>query len=203
MKSPLPTRFVRGFVAFFALLPVLAQAHPGHDGGHGLTWDFTGGLGHPFFGLDHLLAMVAVGIWAAQLGGRARWLVPATFVGVMTLGAALAHSGNAVVSAPAVEQLIAASLLAFGLMIALAKRLPLAVGLPFVALFAAFHGFAHGAEIPANASGLAYGLGFVLATVALHLAGLALGKLSLRQSARWSQLAGAGIAVVGAVLLAS
>jgi urease accessory protein len=196
MKSPLAARFLK-ISAVLALLPAIASAHPGHDGGHDLSWDFAGGFAHPVFGLDHLLAMVAVGVWAAQLGGRARWIVPATFVSVMTLSAAFAQNG---IVPAGMEQMIAASLLAFGLMIAMAKRLPLSAGLGLTALFAAFHGFAHGAEIPANSSGLSYGLGFVAATVLLHAAGLALGKLSATQSSWFSKAAGAGVAAVGAVM---
>jgi urease accessory protein len=197
MKSRLAARFFK-ISATLALLPAVASAHPGHDGGHDLSWDFSGGFAHPVFGLDHLLAMLAVGIWAAQLGGRARWIVPATFVGVMTLGAIIGQQG---VVPAGMEQMIAASLLAFGLMIAMAKRLPFSVGLGLTALFAAFHGFAHGAEIPASSNGLSYGLGFVAATILLHAAGLALGKLSASQSAWFTKVAGAGVAAVGAVML--
>lgn len=193
MKSRLST-----FTAVLALLPAVASAHPGHDGGHDLSWDFAGGFTHPAFGLDHLLAMIAVGIWAAQLGGRARWIVPATFVGVMTLATAFAQNG---VVPAGMEQMIAASLLAFGLMIAMAKRLPLFAGLCLTALFAAFHGFAHGAEIPASANRLSYGLGLVAATVLLHAIGLSLGKFSATQSPWFSKAAGAGVAAVGAVML--
>ncbi|MFA6963025.1 MAG: HupE/UreJ family protein [Opitutaceae bacterium] len=199
MKRPIASRFLK-LGAVLALLPAIASAHPGHDGGHDLGWDFSGGLMHPLGGLDHLLAMIAVGVWAAQLGGRARWLVPATFVGVMTIAAAFGQHGLVPVG---IEQMIAASLLAFGLLIAMAKRLPLSAGLGLTALFAAFHGFAHGAEIPATSSGLAYGLGFVAATVTLHGLGLALGTLTARQSSWFAKTAGAGIAAVGAVMLVS
>lgn len=197
MKSPFSARLSK-FAALLALLPVVASAHPGHDGGHDLTWDFTSGFSHPLFGLDHLLAMIAVGVWAAQLGGRARWLIPATFVGVMTLGAAFGLRG---LVPTGTEQMIAASLLAFGVMIAMAKRIPLYAGLGLVSLFAAFHGFAHGAEIPADAGGLSYGLGFVAATALLHAAGLALGKLSQNRSAWLAKTAGAAVAAVGAFML--
>jgi urease accessory protein len=197
MKSRLVSRFCQ-LGTVLALLPAAAFAHPGHDGGHDLSWDFAGGFSHPVFGLDHLLAMLAVGIWAAQVGGRARWFVPATFVGVMTLAAAFGHRGFV----PAgMEQMIAASLLAFGIMIALAKRLPLAVGLSLTAVFAAFHGFAHGAELPADSNGLSYGLGFVIATTLLHAAGYTLGSLRIARINGWLKAAGIGIATVGAVLL--
>jgi urease accessory protein len=197
MKSRLVVRFSQ-IVAALALLPAVASAHPGHDGGHDLTWDFAGGFAHPLFGLDHLLAMVAVGIWAAQVGGRARWLVPATFVGVMTLAAAFGRQG---IVPAGLEQMIAASLLAFGLMIVLAKRLPFAAGLALTALFAAFHGFAHGAELPDNFNRLSYELGFVAATVLLHGIGLTLGSLKTERYVGWIKAAGVGLATVGAVML--
>lgn len=197
MKSRLAARFLR-ITSVLAVLPAVASAHPGHDGGHDLGWDFAGGLVHPVFGFDHLLAMLAVGIWAAQLGGRARWLVPATYVGVMTLAATLGLRG----AAPAgMEQMIAASLLAFGLMIAMAKRLPLALGLGITALFATFHGFAHGTELPATSDAFFYGLGFVITTVALHAAGYALGSVKTEQINGWRKAVGVGIATVGAVML--
>jgi len=130
-------------IAFLAL-PVLASAHPGHDG-HELTWDFSGGFAHPLSGWDHLLVMIAVGLWAAQLGGHARWLVPAAFAGVMALGAALGEEG---VTFPGIEQGIAASVLVLGLLIAAAVRLPVTAGAALVGVFAIFHGLAHGAEMP-------------------------------------------------------
>lgn len=197
MKSRLAARFLKISTAL-AVLPAAAAAHPGHDGGHDLTWDFSGGFAHPVLGFDHLLAAIAVGIWAAQVGGRARWLVPATFAGVMTLAAALGSRG---IPPLGTEQMIAASLLAFGLMIALARRLPTGLGLGFTAVFAAFHGLAHGAEIPASSEGVSYGLGFVFATVILHGAGLAAGSLKIDQISDWLKASGVGIATVGAVLL--
>lgn len=197
MKSRLAARFLK-ITAALALLPAVASAHPGHDGGHDLTWDFAGGFAHPVFGLDHLLAMIAVGIWAAQLGGRARWLVPATFVGVMTLGAIFGLRG---VVPTGMEQMIAASLLVFGIMIAMAKRIPLSAGLALTALFAAFHGFAHGSELPATSSGFSYGLGFVIATALLHAAGYGLGSIKIAQINGWLKASGIGIATIGAVML--
>ena len=181
-----------------AAMPAVACAHPGHDGGHDLSWDFGGGFGHPLSGLDHLLAMVAVGLWAAQLGGRARWWVPATFVSFLALGAAIGHNG---LVPSGVEQMIAASLLVLGIMVVMAKRLPLSAGLGLTALFGAFHGFAHGAEIPESSGGISYGLGFIVATVALHGVGLALGQLSAQRSIWFTRFAGVGVAACGAVLL--
>jgi urease accessory protein len=186
-----PTRFL--ILAAFAL-PVLAHAHPGHDG-HELTWDFATGAAHPFSGWDHLLAMIAVGLWAAQLGGRCRWLVPVAFVTVMALGAAPGPAGFAV---PGVEQGIAVSLLVLGLLIATAVRLPVPAGMAIVGLFALFHGAAHGSEMPATADGIGYGAGFVAATALLHVVGLGLG-FALKNHEKAVRFAGGAVAIVGAV----
>lgn len=156
---------------------------------------FTAGLGHPLFGPDHLLAMVAVGLWAAQLGGRAIWQVPAAFVVALSLGAGLALAG---VALPAVEPGIMASVLVLGLLVAGAVRLPAAAGMAVVGLFALCHGHAHGAEMPAAAHPLLYGLGFVLATIALHAVGVALGLAAARLAApAASRYAGAAVAAAG------
>ncbi len=185
-----PTRCL-ALAAF--VIPVLAQAHPGHEG-HELTWDFTSGAAHPFSGWDHLLAMIAVGLWSAQLGGRNRWLVPAAFVGVMTLGAIFSYAGFAL---PGVEQGIAASVLALGLLIAAAVRLPSVAALAIVSGFALFHGLAHGAEMPASASGLGYSIGFVASTILLQLSGLGLG-LALKNQEKAVRFAGCAVALAGA-----
>lgn len=175
-------------------LPALAHAHPGHEG-HDLTWDFAGGVAHPFSGWDHLLAMIAVGLWATQLGGRSRWLVPTAFVSVMILGAAL---GTAGLHLYGVEHGIAASILVLGLLIAAAVKVPTPAGMLIVGTFAFFHGIAHGTEMPLSANGLNYGLGFVAATVALHLTGLAIGTASKNQQ-MVARFAGGVVAIVGAV----
>ena len=178
---------------FAALLfaPALAHAHTGLGDTHG----FTHGFEHPLFGLDHLLAMIAVGLWAAQAGGRALWAVPLTFVSVMALGGALGIAG---VPVPLVEQGIATSVLLLGLLIALAVRLPLGFSIPLVGLFATFHGTAHGAEMPSDASGLAYAAGFILATAALHGVGIGLGIAIQRHTpAAVLRATGAAIAVAG------
>lgn len=180
-------------IAALLLVPTLAQAHPGHD-----VTGFTHGFAHPLSGLDHLLAMLAVGLWAAQMGGRARWAVPATFVGVMALGGALGMAG---LHLPMVESGIAASVLVLGLLVALSARLSLAAAVPLVGVFALFHGFAHGAEMPASVSGFAYAAGFVLATAALHLAGIGLGMGMQRMaSAPLVRFAGVAIAVAGVAI---
>lgn len=197
MKRLLASRLLK-LGAVLAVLPAAALAHPGHDGGHDLTWDFSSGFSHPLGGIDHFLAMLVVGIWAAQAGGRARWLVPAVFVGMMTLGSFAAQQGLA---PAATEQLIAASLLALGLMVIIEKHLPFGLGVVLTALFGAFHGFAHGAEIPASAGGLSYALGFVAATIMIQAAGVTLGTIQTNRFSNWAKAAGAGVATVGAILL--
>lgn len=149
-------------------LPTAAFAHAGHGEASGVLH----GLAHPVGGFDHVLAMVMVGVLAWQLGGRSLWLVPATFVTVMALGGTLGVAGVAV---PAVELGIALSIVVLGAVVAFGARAPMAVLVALVGGFAVFHGYAHGAEMPENAGGLAYGLGFLAATAALHLAGLGLG----------------------------
>lgn len=186
-------------LALAVAAPLSAFAHPGHEG-HDLTWDFSGGFAHPFTGWDHLLAMIAVGLWAAQLGGRARWLVPAAFLAAMTAGAAFGRAGFAFTG---LEQSIAASVFVLGLLVATSARLPLAVAMTLTGLFAAFHGLAHGAEMPATSGALGYGIGFVAATAALHALGLGLGLVSLRTAgATRTKYAGYAIAACGLALLA-
>jgi urease accessory protein len=165
--------------------------------GAGSTSSFATGFGHPLSGLDHMTVMVAVGLWAALKGGRALWVWPAAFVGVMLIGAALGMLG---VPIPFVEPGILASVVALGLLVALAVDLPLALGAAIIGVFALFHGHAHGTEVPENASGLAYMAGFALATALLHGVGIAaaLGLgLKLRGIVR---IAGAACAAVGAGL---
>ncbi|HEX8311759.1 MAG TPA: HupE/UreJ family protein [Chthoniobacteraceae bacterium] len=183
-----------GAVAALTLLPNLAHAHPGHD-----TAGLAEGFAHPLLGLDHILAMLAVGLWAVQLGGRAFWVVPASFVTSMILGGALGISGMAL---PFAEQGILASVLILGLLIAAAARLPLVASAVLVGAFSIFHGFAHGAEMPIDASGLSYGGGFVAATALLHGAGIAAGLMARQfAQAQWIRAAGGAIALA-AVLLA-
>jgi urease accessory protein len=150
------------------------------------------------FGLDHVCAMVAVGLWAAQRGGRAVWAVPATFVLVMALGGVLGAAG---VPVPLVEPGIVGSVLILGLLIAAAVRLPVVASALIVGLFAVFHGYAHGAEMPASSPGLAYGAGFMLVTAALHLGGIGLAMLMAKiGSERVVRYAGGAIAACGVVL---
>ena len=167
-----------------------ASAHVGVHTGAG----FGGGFAHPFVGLDHLLAMLAVGLWAAQQGGRALWAVPAAFVAAMLAGGALAWSGFVL---PQVEAGITASVLVLGLLIATRQRWAVPVGMALAAVFALFHGYAHGLEMPGTAAPTLYAAGFALATATLHGVGLAGGLLGRRAL----QLAGVGIAAAGVALV--
>lgn len=180
-----------------ALFPALAHAHVGVGQANGLL----PGLAHPITGLDHICAMVAVGLWAAQRGGRALWLVPLTFVSVMAVGGLL---GMAAISLPFVEQGVLASVLVLGVLIAAAVRLPLVMSVVIVALFALFHGHTHGTEMPVTASGFVYGLGFMLATVALHLGGIGIGLAARRAGTGLVvRYAGGAIAACGLYLCIS
>lgn len=183
-------------VAAFAVtgLHSAAFAHTGtHIGG------LTDGLAHPFSGLDHVLAMVAVGLWASQLDRPACWLLPVTFPGVMTLGAILALTGWPL---PGLEIGIAGSVLVLGTAIAFLLRPSVVVSATLIVLAALFHGYSHGSEPPAAASPCAYGLGFVGATLVLHAVGLALGALANLPAGRLAtRAAGAAIAATGLVFL--
>lgn len=153
-----------------ALVPSVAFAHTGV----GDTVGFGHGFLHPITGIDHVLAMVMVGVFAWQLGGRALWLVPTTFVLVMAIGGALGVAG---IGVPFVEAGIALSVIVLGAIVAFGVKAPVAVAMAVVGLFAVFHGHAHGSEMPENAAGLAYGIGFMLATALLHVAGIGIGFL--------------------------
>jgi urease accessory protein len=169
-----------------------ALAHPGHGPADG----FMAGFYHPFGGLDHLLAMLAVGLWAAIRGGAAMWGWPAAFVVAMVGGFAFAMHG---VVLPVYEPMILASLVGLGLAIVLGQRMPLAAGAALVALFGLFHGYAHGIEVTGSA--ISFAAGFAAASVMLHAAGLALGRLA-EQSRHLMPLrvSGAAIALAGIVL---
>jgi urease accessory protein len=175
-----------------------ALAHVGsHVGFH--PAGLGDGLAHPFSGIDHVPAMVAVGLWASQLGRPAWWLLPLTFPIVMAFGAALGFAG---VALPWTEIGIGVSVLVLGLVIAFALRPSIAVSIALIALFALVHGYAHGTELPVSAWPLAYGIGFVAATLVLHAIGLAFGWFANSGSARLAMRgAGAAIAVAGVVLL--
>ncbi|PMZ78498.1 HupE/UreJ family protein [Pseudomonas sp. FW305-70] len=176
------------------LTPALALAHPGH-GDNGLI----AGISHPLGGLDHLLAMLAVGLWAAQQQGAARWVLPCTFVGTLLIGGVLGFEG---MNLPALESGIAASVLALGLAVALAVRPPLVMAVGATALFALFHGVAHGLELPDMSSPWTFAAGFVAATAVLHAAGYALVRTLPLAAAPLVRLAGAASAATGVWLLA-
>jgi urease accessory protein len=183
------------------LLSLLSPVPHEVPGGSGAIEGFL----HPLLGLDHLLAMVTVGLLSAQLGGRAIWTVPATFVGVMAVGGIF---GLTQFDTPIIEYGIALSVVVLGIALLAKRRIPEAVAMIFVGLFAAFHGFAHGKEIPgAIDDGLfvtAYVIGFLVATAGLHVIGALLGYIALRseRGALLLRISGLAIAAVGVVLVA-
>ncbi|MDD2660243.1 MAG: HupE/UreJ family protein [Methylococcales bacterium] len=185
-------------LAILLSLPTLLAYIP-TAGAHAMGAEGAGfitGLAHPFSGLDHLLAMIAVGIWAAQLGGSAVWRLPLSFIAMMAAAAAISASGF---SFPALEPLIAGSVMLLGLIVVFAIRLPVNLSILLVGLFAVFHGYAHGLEIPQAGSALLYGSGFVLATALLHLAGIGLGGIAYRRHLL-SRLSGSIITLAGLYL---
>lgn len=179
-------------ILFF--LPTLAHAHMGAGDAVG----FSHGFWHPLGGLDHLCAMIAVGLWAAQIGGRSLGAVPLTFVTVMAIAASLGMAG---VPVPFVENGIVLSVLTLGVLIAVSARLGMASSIILVGLFAIFHGYAHGAEMPATASGVEYGIGFIFATGLLHICGIGIGVgIQKLASASFVRFAGVAIALYGVYL---
>jgi urease accessory protein len=171
-----------------------ASAHTGSMSG-----GFIGGFAHPLFGPDHVVAMVAVGLWGAFLGAPAIWLLPIVFPLVMALGGAIGILG---VPLPGVETGIAVSAIVLGLMVALAAKPPLPVAAAIVGAFAIFHGHAHGAELPPGVDAVAYSIGFVVATGLLHLGGVAFGLLARWPAGRIAvRSAGGAIALAGVVFL--
>jgi urease accessory protein len=194
------TRVIAGAFGFASALVVSssASAHVGVDS----TSGFAVGFLHPLSGFDHLLAMVAVGVLGSRLGGRALWLVPACFIVMMGIGAALGHAG---IGMQGVEFGIAASLVVLGGLLVLRTSLPAALVMAIVGSFAIFHGHAHGTEMPATVAGLTYGSGFVAATALLHAAGIALGiglmKLMDGRLADITRLCGGFVALAGMGLI--
>jgi urease accessory protein len=182
-------------IAFMTALPISAFAHVEQ----GQAAGFITGLQHPWSGLDHILAMIAVGIWGAQLGNPAMWLLPVTFPMVMSLGALMGLIG---IQLPGIEIGIALSAILLGVMVLGEFRPKIIMAALLVGFFAIFHGHAHGAELPAGQSGMIYSMGFVIATGCLHGIGIAIGLVH-----RWPQgrlaLRGAGafIAVMGVTFL--
>jgi urease accessory protein len=195
LKGSVP--LIAGIALIMVGLNSPAMAHITNVSGGG----FAEGVSHPFSGLDHILAMVTVGLWASQLGRSACWVLPLTFPVVMATGAAL---GMADVPLPWVEIGIAASVIALGLMVALALKPSLTISIALIGLFAVMHGHSHGTELPQAVSPVAYSAGFVIATVVLHAIGLLIGGTS-----RWPlgrvglRTAGAAIAAIGVLSLVS
>jgi urease accessory protein len=190
----------RTLLVISMLLPGAAFAHTGagaHD--HGFAYGFL----HPLGGLDHLLAMIAVGLLAAHLGGRALWLVPLSFVTLMAAGGA---AGFAEFRMPYVEFAIAGSVIVLGVLVAFRTNMPLIAAMLIAGFFAIFHGHAHGAELPDGESPFPYAAGFLIATALLHAAGIAIGLGFAKLSAsglgqRIVQASGGAMALVGVVLL--
>jgi urease accessory protein len=196
MRSPLLAPFA--VLAALAIVAAPALAHTGHE--HTMLEGFGAGFAHPFGGVDHLLAMIAVGVWAAQIGGRAVWFVPLAFVGTMAAGGIAGFLG---IGIGGTETVIVASVLVLGAVIAAAAKPPLWIAMPLVGAFALFHGLAHGAELPEAADKIGYAAGFIAATAILHAAGVAL-AVALRKGAPSFALRTAGAAQIAAgVLLAA
>ena len=177
-----------------ALLPTLAHAHPGHVSEiNGLSWGFL----HPFTGFDHLLAMLAVGLWAVQLGHSALWMLPLSFLTTMVAGAVLGMSG---VQLPFVEPIVLASAVGLGALLAIAKSMSIQRSAFIVAMIALFHGQAHGLELPAGTTGIQAILGFVLSSAILQLSGIGLG-LTLQLVAKQTGLRLAGAAILSLTIV--
>lgn len=184
-----------GAVALLTLLATPAVAHEGAGVGGGLLAGFL----HPITGPDHVIAMVAVGLWGAFLGRPAIWQLPIVFPVVMAIGGAI---GVAELPLPAVETGIALSAVVLGLMVALAARPPIWVAAVIVGAFAIFHGYAHGRELPEAANAVAFSVGFVVATGLLHLIGIGIGLLSRWEAGTWAiRTAGLAIAAGGLAFL--
>ncbi|MGJ8646399.1 MAG: HupE/UreJ family protein [Marinomonas colpomeniae] len=184
------------FIALMLTIPSFAYAHavPGAGG-------FMSGLSHPILGFDHLLAMLSVGVLSAQMGGKAIWKVPATFVIVMLVGGVLGMEGVKMIS---VQLGIAVSVLALGLSITIEKKLPAFIAMIFVGFFAVFHGFAHGVEMPYLAKPEYYALGFVVGTASIHIAGVVVGVFfqKIKDGQQLLRYLGAAIAGIGFYLIA-
>jgi urease accessory protein len=189
-------RIARTLAACFALAATPAAAHSGT----GLPGGFVAGFAHPFTGLDHLLAMVSVGVWGVFLGRPLLYALPVIFPFVMVIGALL---GMFAVRMPSVEIGIATSVLVLGACIAFAWRAPVWIAASIAAVFALFHGHAHGRELPSAANAIGYSAGFVFATGVLHVLGIGIGEINRRIGADWlTRIVGGAIACCGVWFLA-
>ncbi len=196
MELPLEMNYKKRYLALLLLLPLASlQAHEISGGG-----GYASGFSHPVLGLDHLLAMISVGILSAQLGGKAIWTVPSTFVAIMLIGGILGMNGIPLFT---VETGIAFSVLALGVSMAADRKIPMSFAMLFVAFFAIFHGHAHGTEMPQVAKPWAYALGFVSGTAVIHISGVVFGAAfkSFQSGPQLLRYVGAGIAGIGFHLL--
>lgn len=191
MRSDIFKRTFAPILAVFLVLPLQAMAHDGTTLPYG---SFLSGLTHPVLGMDHFLAMVCVGIVSAQIGGRAIWTVPATFVLIMAFGGLLGYID---IGLSAIEAGIAFSVLALGTAIALDKTVPMVAAMIAVGVFAVFHGYAHGAEMPAVAQPVTYALGFMTGTALLHVLGVIIGDISQHYERGKLMLRVSGVAIAG------
>ena len=182
-------------LAIAAFLIAYASAVSAHEGA-GITGGFISGFMHPILGWDHVVAMVAVGLWGAFLGSPAIWILPVVFPLVMAFGGALGVIG---IPIPAVETGIAASAVVLGAMVAFAVRPPIWIAAVIVGAFAIFHGHAHGTELPNAANPLSYSIGFVLSTGLLHLSGIAFGLLVHWPAGKIAVQAGGGLIALAGV----
>ena len=176
------------------LCPTLAHAHAASGSG------FMAGLNHPVLGFDHLLAMISVGILSAQMGGRAVWSVPTTFVGVMLIGGVL---GMLKLPLFSIELGIAFSVFALGISLAAERKLPSTWAMIFVGFFAIFHGYAHGEEMPSMVQPALYASGFIVGTAGIHICGVIIGLIAKKSSkaTQFLRFVGAGIAGIGIHLM--
>jgi len=177
------------------MLAAMATAAEAHTGVGGMA-GFAHGFVHPFNGPDHLLAMVAVGVFAANLGGRALWLVPATFVAMMAAGGVAGIYGFGL---PYVEVAIALSVIVLGAVVAFNWKAPVVAAMALAGFFAIFHGHAHGLEIPTATSAVSYAVGFILATATLHALGIGIARLAVPRCL--AQIGGSATALAGLGLL--
>ena len=182
------------FLILLIFLPFLVMAHDGDGSG------FVAGIKHPVLGLDHLLAMLSVGILSAQMGGKAIWTIPAIFVGIMLFGGLMGIGSDGI---PFIETAIGLSVIVLGIAIALEKKSPLFLTMGVVGFFGFNHGFAHGVEMPALAHASQYAIGFILGTSIIHLIGVVIGHFATRteQNSKTLQFVGAFIAGMGLHIL--
>jgi urease accessory protein len=200
MAIKIVVRFLLGTAATTLVVPTVGFAHTAT----GATSGLAHGLAHPFTGIDHILTMVAVGVLAANIGRRALWAVPLTFMALMAMGGGLGLAG---VELPYVEAVTALSVLVLGLAVAVPREWPVATAMVLVGVFAVFHGHAHGTEMAETVSAAKYGLGFMLASGLLNLTGIAM-RISIARlgamRAQWiSQIGGIAIGAAGVGLLAT